>query len=224
MKNFKGGYKIISLEGNDLSSSFSITGIYNALTETYQKTILVTGIVISGEKKNDAYTEVNIVSDDYKFTIYGYEVTIADDDSVEAEQVTLDAVTSIGGVNGEITLGNGLSITEEGVLSTVTGVTHYMHYYKNPTSSMGSMYIECDTPNLAENINEFCNLLLHCYSFQYFENSVLKIGLGVLNTSSTITTTSVTVIGATNDVTPSISKKDISSCLTRAAQTHNGPK
>ena len=129
MKNVKGGYKIISLEENDLTSSFSVNGIYNALSKTYDKTILVSGIVISGEKKNDAYTEVNVDSTDYKFTVYGYEVTVASDDSVEAEAVTLDAVTSIGGVSGAITLGTGLSITEEGELSATGGGggTLYQH-------------------------------------------------------------------------------------------------
>lgn len=128
MKNVKGGYKIISLEENDLTSSFSVIGIYTALSKTYDKTILVSGIVIDGEKKNDAYTEVNVDSTDYKFTVYGYEVTVSSDDSVEAEAVTLDAVTSIGGVNGAITLGEGLAITEEGELSaTSSNVKLYQH-------------------------------------------------------------------------------------------------
>ncbi len=126
MKNVKGGYKIISLEENDLTASFSVKGIYNALSKTYDKTILVSGIVIDGEKKNDAYTEVNVDSTYYKFTVYGYEVTVSSDDSVEAEEVVTDAVTSIGGVSGSITLGSGLSITEEGELSA-SGDKLYQH-------------------------------------------------------------------------------------------------
>lgn len=82
MKNLKGGYKIISLQNNDLSSGFTLEGIYEAIASSYGKPILVTDIVISGEKKNDVFTTVELTSDDYTFTVYGKTLTIDDADAV----------------------------------------------------------------------------------------------------------------------------------------------
>lgn len=82
MKNLKGGYKIISLQNNDLSSGFTLEGIYEAIASSYGKPILVTDIVISGEKKNDVFTTVDLSSDDYTFTVYGKILTIDDEDAV----------------------------------------------------------------------------------------------------------------------------------------------
>lgn len=89
MKNLKGGYQLIDLEKNDLSSSFTLEGLYNTITLSNNKSLLVTGIVISGTKKNDVYTTVEKSGDDYTFTIYGKTLTISDEDTVTISSESL---------------------------------------------------------------------------------------------------------------------------------------
>lgn len=87
MKNLKGGYQLIDLQGNDLSSGFTLEGLHQVITLSNNKPLLVTGIVISGTKKNDVYTTAEKSGDDYTFTIYGKTLTISDADAVTvAEQ------------------------------------------------------------------------------------------------------------------------------------------
>ena len=218
MKNFKGGYKIISLEGKDLTTSFSVTGIYNALTETYQKTILVTGIVISGEKKNDAYTEVNIDSDDYKFTIYGYEVTVADDDSVEAS-VTDIGVTSIGGETGDFTLGTGLTLTDHELSASAGETKLYKHYYRNVTGSI-TVYLVSPYSTLATTKNDFAKRVVSASMIEYFDaNGVLRIGTGCFITTWPDISGTITLIGASNEASPSWNRTEISGFSTNTSNT-----
>lgn len=82
MKNFKGGYKIISLQGNDLASLSHLDGIYEAIAESYEKPLLVTGIVISGEKKNDVFTTATVDGTSYQFEVYGKVITIEEDGDI----------------------------------------------------------------------------------------------------------------------------------------------
>lgn len=127
-KNFKGGYKIVSLNGNDLASgdSFVVSGLYENLVNSYKKPILVTEIVIDGEKQQDSFAVVKQSDGGYTIDVYGYALTVTSEDSVTIAEVT--HVDSIGGVSGDITLGTGLSITEGGELSAESGGKVYMHY------------------------------------------------------------------------------------------------
>lgn len=127
-KNFKGGYKIVSLNGNDLASgdSFAVSGLYENLVNSYKKPILVTEIVIDGEKQQDSFAVVKQSDGGYTIDVYDYTLTVTVEDTVTIAEVT--QVDSIGGVSGEITLGTGLSITEEGELSAEGGGKVYMHY------------------------------------------------------------------------------------------------
>lgn len=223
MKNVKGGYKIISLEENDLTNSFSVNGIYNALSKTYDKTILVSGIVIDGEKKNDAYTEVNVDSTDYKFTVYGYEVTVSSDDSVEAEEVTLEAVTSIGGVDGAITLGSGLSITAEGELSASSeGVKYYKHYYRNPASGIGAVYVVTTNDTLATTKAEFMKIVLSATYFLFFDSGdTLRLGCCAHVSTFPVVdgSGSLYLLGVSNADTPQWNRATITSFSTNASNT-----
>lgn len=150
-KNLKGGYKIVSLKGNDLTSesAFIIKGIYEELRDSYSKPILVTDIVIDDEKQQDAYAVVKKTDFGYTIDVYGYALTVTDEDTVtsvalpeitsigdgltleDGELSTSGGVDSIGGVSGAITLGSGLAITEEGELSASGGgKTLYQHFIK----------------------------------------------------------------------------------------------
>ena len=87
MKNLKGGYKIIDLENNDWGSAFTVKGIFVALANSYKKPILVTGITISSTQMNDCYAPLTEDDGDYVLTLYGYTLTITDEDSVTATAI-----------------------------------------------------------------------------------------------------------------------------------------
>lgn len=113
MKNFKGGYKIVSLELKDITSGFTLKGLYNALKDSYSKPILVSEIVMDGTKKNDAYTIVSKSGTSYVIEVYGQILTVATNDAVTV--ATKPEITSIGTglslTNGELSIsaeGNGL--------------------------------------------------------------------------------------------------------------------
>lgn len=117
MKVFKGGYKIVSLLNIDITSDFTISGIYDDIKDSHGKPILVSEINVGGEKMNDAYTIVKQDNTDYIIEVYGYSLTIASDDSVTV--ASIPEITSIG---------TGLDLTD-GELSVSGGgeVTLYRH-------------------------------------------------------------------------------------------------
>lgn len=83
MKNYKGGYKIIDLENIALLSGGKVDGIYARIEASYRKPILLSGIVISDVEKNDVMTKPEVVGTSFVFRdIYGYDVTIEDDDTI----------------------------------------------------------------------------------------------------------------------------------------------
>lgn len=99
MKNYKGGYKLIDLEKNDMLSievGVVIKGIHKAIESSYAKPLLLTGIVIDGVEKNDVYIEeLKIVDGSFVFKAYGYEITIDDDDNVEAVEIHVPVIKSV---------------------------------------------------------------------------------------------------------------------------------
>ena len=119
-KNFKGGYKIVSLNGNDLASgdSFVVNGLYENLVNSYKKPILVTEIVIDGEKQQDSFAVVKQSDGGYKIDVYDYALTVTSEDSVSA--VALPEITSIG---------TGLTLTDGELSSNVQGGDIYFHRY-----------------------------------------------------------------------------------------------
>lgn len=75
----KGGYKIVSLGGLDLlDENLSLKGLYDALKVSYDKPILLTGIVIDGEKKKDALVQANEGANKIIIkNLYGYDLEVA---------------------------------------------------------------------------------------------------------------------------------------------------
>lgn len=117
-KNFKGGYKIVSLNGNDLASgdSFVVNGLYENLVNSYKKPILVTEIVIDGEKQQDSFAVVKQSDGGYTIDVYGYALTVTSEDAVTI--AVLPEITSIG---------TGLTL-EDGELSASGGLGQlYVH-------------------------------------------------------------------------------------------------
>lgn len=86
-KAYKGGYKIISLAGVDLATAedVEIKGIHKAIESSYRKPILIEDIVIDGVEKQSVFVnELKVVDGSFVIEVYGYELTIADDDLVTA--------------------------------------------------------------------------------------------------------------------------------------------
>ena len=83
-KNLKGGYKIVSLNGLDLvGESLAIEDLYDKLAKSYDKPILVTGIVIDGEKKKNAFVQVEVLDDGIKINdLYGYDLLVEEDGDI----------------------------------------------------------------------------------------------------------------------------------------------
>ena len=75
----KGGYKIVSLGGLDLlDENLSLKGLYDALKNSYDKPILLTGIVIDEEKKKDALVQANEGANKIIIkNLYGYDLEVA---------------------------------------------------------------------------------------------------------------------------------------------------
>ena len=116
MKVFKGGYKIVSLLNIDITSDFTIPGIYDDIKDSHGKPILVSEINVGGEKMNDAYTIVKQDNTDYIIEVYGYSLTIASDDSVTV--ASLPEITSIG---------EGLTLEDGELSATASGGKVYFH-------------------------------------------------------------------------------------------------
>ena len=116
MANFKGGYKIVSLQNNDLASNFTLEGLHDALANSYQKPILVEDIVISTEKKNDAYAVVNKSGTSYVIEVYNKILTVT----------TADAVTVTNKVEID-SIGEGLDLTDGELSATGGGGSIYLH-------------------------------------------------------------------------------------------------
>lgn len=87
MPSKKGGYKIVSLGGLDLTGeNLSLKGLYNALKISYGKPILLNGIVIDGESKKDALVQVdegeNVINIKH---LYGYNLSVSSADAITVE-------------------------------------------------------------------------------------------------------------------------------------------
>lgn len=88
-KNYKGGYKIISLLGISLVADESVTiaGIHKAIEASYRKPLLIEGIVIDGVEKDATWVkELKVVDGSFVIEIYGMKLTITDEDEVEVEE------------------------------------------------------------------------------------------------------------------------------------------
>lgn len=97
-KNYKGGYKIISLLGISLvaGSTVTIAGIHKAIESSYRKPLLIEGIVIDDVEKDATWVkELKVVDGSFVIEIYGMELTITDEDEVTVRQLhVVKSITS----------------------------------------------------------------------------------------------------------------------------------
>lgn len=83
MNTGKGGYKIIDFKSQNLTTTATvIDGIYNAIENSYGKTLLLSNLVLDGVEKNDVFAVVNNVSGNYTVSAYGVTITITSENSV----------------------------------------------------------------------------------------------------------------------------------------------
>ena len=79
----KGGYKIIDFKGTALSgTAVDMPGIYDQIVDDYDKPIMVSGVILSGELQDDAYASVKVNDDSVSLTVYGGIITVTEDDEV----------------------------------------------------------------------------------------------------------------------------------------------
>lgn len=89
-KNYKGGYKIISLLGASLivGATIVIPGIHKAIESSYRKPLLIEGIVVDGVEKDATWVkELKVVEGSFVIEIYGLKLTITDEDEVSVEEI-----------------------------------------------------------------------------------------------------------------------------------------
>lgn len=107
-KNYKGGYKLISLDKIDMLEieiGVEIAGIHKAIESSYGKPLLLTGIVIDGVEKEDVYIgEMKVIEGSFVFKAYGYEITISAEDEVEAVEIHVPVVKSVTSAEVEKTI------------------------------------------------------------------------------------------------------------------------
>lgn len=81
---FKGGYKIIDLKNTNFTvgTASAIVGVYDAIARNYGKAIMLNGIVIGGVEFPNTFVELTSGSTCYNGKVYGYNITINDDNEV----------------------------------------------------------------------------------------------------------------------------------------------
>lgn len=102
-----GGYQIVDFKRTALSTSAEtapvVPGVYAAIEGT-QKRLVASGLLIDDAELPDASIMPTVVSGDYVFTVYGYIITVTDDDEVTVVESTLPAAG--------YTAGDGIDITD----------------------------------------------------------------------------------------------------------------
>ncbi|MCQ2077232.1 MAG: hypothetical protein MJZ20_09475 [Bacteroidaceae bacterium] len=79
----QGGYLIIDFKGKSLSDVKTvIDGIYDRIEGNKGKAMLLSGLVLGGVEKPDAFATYKVDSGNFVFTVYGYDITITDDDEI----------------------------------------------------------------------------------------------------------------------------------------------
>ena len=87
MKSRKGGYKLVSLQLVELTTMESLTGLYGAIVNSHDKPLLISDIVIDGERKNNVYCRAEKGTNKYTIkNVYGYDIEVTNADAVEVTE------------------------------------------------------------------------------------------------------------------------------------------
>lgn len=85
-----GGYKIINLADNNLTIDgdvVNIPGIYDSVENNYRKVLLLSGVVIDGIEKPDAFVTFVTDAGNYETTFESVKITISNDDNITISNV-----------------------------------------------------------------------------------------------------------------------------------------
>lgn len=83
--SLKGGYKLIDLKENNFTVGVPLTikGIYDSIERSYNKSLILTGIVVSSVERNDVSVNFVDVSGNYESDISSTEkITVTNTDAV----------------------------------------------------------------------------------------------------------------------------------------------
>ena len=87
MKSRKGGYKLVSLQLVELTTMTALTGLYGAIVNSHDKPLLISDIVIDGERKNNVYCRAEKGTNKYTIkNVYGYDIEVTNADAVEVTE------------------------------------------------------------------------------------------------------------------------------------------
>lgn len=122
----KGGYKIIDLQGQNISKDTTATvdGVYELLEANYRKPVLLSGLVVDGVERDDVFVAAQMSGTNYVIEgLYGNRVTIAEDDSISATATpALDLASVTRTINYVYTNEQSIADPAVGETSTAEGV------------------------------------------------------------------------------------------------------
>lgn len=121
----KGGYQIINLGGVELTTLTSMVGLSKKILASHLKPILLSGIMISGVKKNDVYVTAQESSGDIIISdVYGYNITIDEsDDSIQVDEIVAPQSLKL---YIHVIEGSFKFLTQTGEFTTPTGTAKFI--------------------------------------------------------------------------------------------------
>lgn len=187
MKNLKGGYQLIDLQGNDLSSGFTLEGLHQVITLSNNKPLLVTGIVISGTKKNDVYTTAEKSETSFYFTVYDTKIQVKSDDSVVVASADVYVAKDHMFINNEAWAFSSSGTLTEAKLNKIKDNPNMILKADPSYSSLQNAYLYPSAHNVTDSLNYY-----EYYAIVQLTNiniSVIKIN----KTSGAYTVTTKTI-------------------------------
>lgn len=104
----RGGYKLINLKGMNILTITLALGVFGAINDSYDKHIILHDFKVGDEKVNDVCVDpVKTESGYIIYNVYGYDITIGENDEIEVVSTAMAKKSDIETVIGqaEITAG-----------------------------------------------------------------------------------------------------------------------
>ena len=94
MKSRKGGYKLVSLQLVELTTMVALMGLYASIENSHDKPLLISDIIIDGERKNNLFCMVEKDGDEFIIKdVYGKDIKVNAQDEVEVTEGDYEDVT-----------------------------------------------------------------------------------------------------------------------------------
>lgn len=168
-KTYTGGYRLVSLAFVDLAlavTAVAVAGLGDALGVKSRKRVVLTDIVVSGEKKNDLSVQVKKDGNNYVIeNVYGYDLEIVTSGSTLKATPHEDRITASDIDSGSATAGQVLTADGSGGVAFANpsgGTKLYKHtpgalgrVVAISTTSSEYIYVTGYNPNKEENLSVF---------------------------------------------------------------------